>query len=55
MTLPYIHMIHVPELQRPEPLLVLVCQPRIPLIAPNSQTRRTGNHYPPLHYRVLRG
>jgi hypothetical protein len=47
-------MIHVPELQKPELLLVLVCQTRIPLITPNSQTRRTGNHYPPLHYRVLR-
>jgi len=54
MTLPYIHMIRVPELQKPELLLVLVCRPRILLIAPNSQTRRTGNHYPPLHYRVLR-
>jgi hypothetical protein len=55
MSLPYIHMIHVPELQKPELLLALVCQPRILLIAPNSQTCRIGNHYPPLHDRVLHG
>jgi hypothetical protein len=55
MSLPYIHMIHVPELRLTELLLAPISQPRIPLIASNSQTRRVGNHYPPLHDRVLGG
>lgn len=53
MTLLFIHVKHVLEIRRTELLLALIRQSRITLIASNSQTCRVGDHYPPLHNRVL--
>ena len=47
-------MKHVPELRLTDRLLLaLIRQPRITIIASKSQTCRVGNHYLPLHDRVL--
>jgi len=54
MTLLFIYMKHVLEIRLTELLLALIRRSRITLIASNSQTCRVGNHYPPLHNRVLR-
>lgn len=53
MTLPSIHVKHALEIRLTELLLALIRRSRITLIASNSQTCRVGNHYPPLHNRVL--
>jgi hypothetical protein len=53
MTFLFIHVKHVLEFRRTELLLALIRRSRITLIASNSQTCRVGNHYPPLHNRVL--
>ena len=53
MTLLFIHVKHVLEIRRTELLLALIRRSRITLIASNCQTCRVGNHYPPLHNRVL--
>ena len=52
MTLAYIHMKYVPELRLNELLLALIRLPRITISASDSNMS-VGNHYLPLHDRVL--
>jgi len=53
MTLPSIYMKNVLKIRLTDLMLDLIRQSRITLIASNIQTCRVGNHYPPLHNRVL--